>query len=123
MLSNQLHMFKHKGPELWNFRCPYCNDSTKSKSKTRGYIYNKNGRYVFYCHNCNSSRSLEQFLREQNSELYRDFNNERFNLTKEQIEKDYTKMIKKIYLDLDGVLANFESRYFYLFECTCIIQS
>lgn len=82
MLSNQLHMFKHKGPELWNFRCPYCNDSTKSKSKTRGYIYNKNGRYVFYCHNCNASRSLEQFIREQNNELYRDYNNERFNLTK-----------------------------------------
>ena len=40
LLSAQLELFKVKksNPYLANFRCPICGDSTKNKSKTRGYL-------------------------------------------------------------------------------------
>ena len=33
LASSQLQGFKKKGDYLYNFRCPYCGDSQKSKSK------------------------------------------------------------------------------------------
>ena len=41
LLSPQLGKFKKKGDYLWNFRCPICGDSTKKKTKARGYFYVK----------------------------------------------------------------------------------
>ena len=47
-LSNRLTNFKQKKPGLWNFRCPHCGDSEKSKSSLedlcmrRRIIYSSN---------------------------------------------------------------------------------
>ena len=41
ILSPQLLKFQKKGDYLWNFRCPYCGDSQKSRSKARGFVYRK----------------------------------------------------------------------------------
>ena len=40
-LSNRLPNFKQKKQGLWNFRCPHCGDSKKSKTKSRGFVYEK----------------------------------------------------------------------------------
>lgn len=38
----------------YNFRCPYCGDSSKSETKTRGWlIQNSDATYSFTCYNCN----------------------------------------------------------------------
>jgi len=37
--SSQLQQFKKKGDHLFNFRCPYCGDSQKSKTKARGFVF------------------------------------------------------------------------------------
>ena len=53
LLSFRLRNFKRKGNDQWNFSCPYCGDSKSNKSKARGYIYERQGRLRFHCHNCN----------------------------------------------------------------------
>ena len=41
LLGSQLGLFKEKGNKVWNFRCPCCGDSQKSKVKARGYVFQK----------------------------------------------------------------------------------
>ena len=61
-LAPRLSMFAKKDNDVWNMRCPICGDSQKSKSKARGYILGKSGRYTYTCHNCNVSMSFSRFL-------------------------------------------------------------
>ena len=43
-ISSRLNQFKKKNDYLFNFRCPHCGDSQKSKTKARAYLYRvKNG--------------------------------------------------------------------------------
>ena len=51
LLSNTLTLFKNKGNNLYNFRCPVCGDSKKDKLKARGYLVHKDGTHFFKCHN------------------------------------------------------------------------
>jgi hypothetical protein len=65
MLSPKLQLFKQKNTNLYTFRCPYCGDSQKIRSKTRGFVYSKNNQYFFTCFNCDKGttlKSLIQFL-------------------------------------------------------------
>ena len=64
LLSNILEGFKETSKGTFNCRCPICGDSTKNKHKKRGYWLHKNGEYKYYCHNCNATRSIENFLKE-----------------------------------------------------------
>lgn len=70
LLSNTLANFKRKNTNIYNFRCPFCLDSKQSKSKARGYIFIRNGKHIFHCHNCNSTLRFPQFLKKLNSNLY-----------------------------------------------------
>ena len=38
-LKSRLSQFKQKNDYLFNFRCPHCGDSKKSKLKSRAYLY------------------------------------------------------------------------------------
>ena len=38
-ISHKLDRFKKKSQNLYNFRCPYCGDSQKKKTKARGFVY------------------------------------------------------------------------------------
>ena len=64
LLSNILEGFKETTKGTFNCRCPICGDSSKNKHKKRGYWLHKNGKYKYYCHNCNATRSVENFLKE-----------------------------------------------------------
>ena len=64
LLSNILEGFKETSKGTFNCRCPICGDSKKNKFKKRGYWLHKNGEYKYYCHNCNATRSVENFLKE-----------------------------------------------------------
>ena len=64
LLSNILEGFKETTKGTFNCRCPICGDSTKNKHKKRGYWLHKNGEYKYFCHNCNATRSVENFLKE-----------------------------------------------------------
>lgn len=53
MLSGRLRNFKQKTNHLYNMSCPFCGDSKKDKTKARGFVFPKNGKLRFFCHNCN----------------------------------------------------------------------
>ena len=63
LLSNRLERFTRKDERTVNCRCPVCGDSQKNKRKARGYIYQKNGKTVYHCHNCNITLSLRSLLK------------------------------------------------------------
>ena len=50
-LATRLSMFTRKDDNVYNMRCPLCGDSQKSKTKARGYILGRDGKYVYTCHN------------------------------------------------------------------------
>lgn len=64
LAATRLHRFKLKktNPYLAICRCPYCGDSEKSKTKTRGYVYEKDSKVFFFCHNCTHSTNLKGLL-------------------------------------------------------------
>ena len=70
LVSSRLDKFSRKKENLYNFRCPYCGDSQRSKSKTRGYFYQKKSDILFRCHNCGVGRTLANFLKDNANDLY-----------------------------------------------------
>ena len=79
----RLEKFKHQG-RTYNFRCPYCGDSQRYKSKARGYFFMRNNDYVYKCHNCGISKSLSTFLKDQASDLYSEYLLEKYKKPKKK---------------------------------------
>jgi|TARA_Y100000015_G_scaffold621_1_gene658 transcription elongation factor Elf1 len=77
-LSSRLEKFKKVKSNLYNFRCPLCGDSKKSKSKTRGYLYVVKANTNFKCHNCGASMSLYNFLKKVDPVLQKKYSMEKF---------------------------------------------
>ena len=73
MCSSLLEKFKQKTSSLWNFRCPICGDSQKNKNKARGFIYEKQNKYFYRCHNCEFGTSFSKFLEKINPSLHREY--------------------------------------------------
>jgi transcription elongation factor Elf1 len=78
ILSPQLEQFKDKGNGVYNFRCPYCGDSQTNKTKARGYIFQKEGKPIYKCHNCGQGSSLQNLVKHVNPQLYKEYTLERF---------------------------------------------
>ena len=78
LLSSRLQKFKRVKANLYNFRCPICGDSKKNKSKTRGYIYTVKVNTNFKCHNCGASMSLNNFIKEVDPVLHKQYIMEKF---------------------------------------------
>jgi len=78
IVSPQLLKFKKKGDFLWNFRCPYCGDSQKSRSKARGFVYRKKNDLFYKCHNCGMGTTLGNLIKYIDSKVYKDYIMERY---------------------------------------------
>jgi hypothetical protein len=78
LLSSQLGHFKRKSNDLYNFRCPYCGDSQSNKNKARGYVFQKEGSYIFKCHNCGQGASLSNLIKYVDPEMHKQYVAERF---------------------------------------------
>ena len=78
LVSSKLDRFSQKSEYLWNFRCPYCGDSSKNRLKARGYIYRRKSDLFFTCHNCGMSVSFGSFLKSIDRILYSEYQLERF---------------------------------------------
>lgn len=78
ILSIHLDQFKRKGSSDFNFRCPVCGDSKKSKTKARGYIFPRKGGLFYHCHNCLVGMSLGNLIKHVNSNLYKEYQLERY---------------------------------------------
>jgi transcription elongation factor Elf1 len=73
LVSSRLVGFKKKSGNTFNFRCPICGDSKKSKTKARGWIFERSGKSRFYCHNCQASMTLPKFIQTLDEALYREY--------------------------------------------------
>ena len=78
LISPQLQQFKKKGDFLWNFRCPYCGDSQKSRTKARGFVYRKKNDLFYKCHNCGVGTTLGKLIEHLDSKTYNDYIFERY---------------------------------------------
>ena len=76
--SSQLQLFKKKGDFLFNFRCPYCGDSQKNKSKARGFVFRKESNLIYKCHNCGKGSSFQNLLKHVDPKIYDDYIFERY---------------------------------------------
>ena len=78
LVSSRLEKFKRVKSNLYNFRCPICGDSKKNKSKTRGYLYNVKANTNFKCHNCGASMSFNNFLKQIDPAVQKQYALEKF---------------------------------------------
>lgn len=79
LVSHKLNRFKKIGNNF-NFRCPHCGDSKKSKTKARGWLFHSKDDALtrFFCHNCNESSKFPWFLKFVDQNLYLEYIKEKF---------------------------------------------
>jgi len=73
LASHYLRNFCKKQNTLYNFSCFYCGDSKKNTRKARGFLFLKNGKFIFKCHNCGIGKTFSGLLQDINPNLYDDF--------------------------------------------------
>ena len=78
LVSSRLQKFKRVKADLYNFRCPICGDSQKHKNKARGYFYQVKTNTNFKCHNCGASLSFNNFLKQIDPTLHKQYTMEKF---------------------------------------------
>ena len=107
LVSSRLQKFKRVKADLYNFRCPICGDSQKHKNKARGYFYQVKTNTNYKCHNCGASLSFNNFLKQIDSTLHKQYTLEKFkeghtgrNFVVEEPKFDFKKPIFKKKLDL-----------------------
>ena len=91
IVSSQLSQFKKKGDSLYNFRCPYCGDSQKSRLKARGFIFRKDSDLIYKCHNCGKGASFANFLKYVDSKIYNDYIMEKYKKTDSEPNIKFTE--------------------------------
>jgi transcription elongation factor Elf1 len=78
LISSRFQKFKKVKNNLYNFRCPICGDSQKNKNKARGYLYQVKNNTNFKCHNCGINISFNNFLKQIDSAIYKQYTFEKF---------------------------------------------
>jgi len=113
LVSSRLQKFKRVKADLYNFRCPICGDSQRNKNKARGYIYSVKNNTNFKCHNCGASLSFNNFLKELDTSLHKQYTLEKFkeghtgrNFVVEEPVFEFKKPVFKRGLDLPKASAN-----------------
>ena len=108
LISSRLQKFKRVKANLYNFRCPICGDSQKHKNKARGYFYQVKTNTNYKCHNCGASLSFNNFLKQIDATLHKQYILEKFkeghaggrNFVVEEPKFEFTKPVFKSKLDL-----------------------
>ena len=77
-ISHRLSKFKKVKNNLYNFRCPICGDSQKHRNKARGFLYGIKANVNFKCHNCGASMSFNNFLKQIDTTLHKQYVLEKF---------------------------------------------
>jgi len=113
LVSSRLQKFKRVKSDLYNFRCPICGDSQRNKNKARGYIYAVKNNTNFKCHNCGASLSFNNFLKELDTTLHKQYTLEKFkeghtgrNFVVEAPKLEFKKPVFKKSLDLPKASSN-----------------
>lgn len=86
LVSIRLEGFVQKKDDLFNCRCPYCGDSSKKKTKKRGFFYKKGNDMFYRCFNCEISTTFYKFLEFVDPMVAREYQLERFSEGKSKHE-------------------------------------
>ena len=107
LVSSRLQKFKRVKSDLYNFRCPLCGDSQKHKNKARGYFYQVKTNTNYKCHNCGASLSLNNFIKQIDPTLHKQYTLEKFksghtgkNFVVEEPKFEFNKPVFKKQIDL-----------------------
>ena len=108
LISSRLQKFKRVKADLYNFRCPICGDSQKHKNKARGYFYQVKTNTNYKCHNCGASLSFNNFLKQIDTTLHKQYVMEKFkeghaggrNFVVDEPKFDFKKPVFRKKLDL-----------------------
>jgi len=107
LVSSRLQKFKRVKSDLYNFRCPLCGDSQKHKNKARGYFYQVKTNTNYKCHNCGASLSFNNFLKQLDPTLHKQYTMEKFkdghtgkNFVVEEPKFEFKRPLFKKNLDL-----------------------
>ena len=108
-----MQKFKRVKQDLYNFRCCLCGDSQRNKSKARGYLYAAKTNTNFKCHNCGASMSFNNFLKEIDPTLHKQYTLEKFkegytgkNFVVEEPKFEFSKPVFQKKLDLPKASSN-----------------
>ena len=114
LVSSRLKKFKRVKANLFNFRCPICGDSQKQKNKARGYIYPIKNNMNYKCHNCGASLSFNNFLKQVDTTLHKQYTLEKFkeghtgrNFVVEEPKFEFSKPVFKKSFDLPKGIFKF----------------
>ena len=88
LISPYLQQFKKKGDFLWNFRCPYCGDSKKHRTKARGFVFRKKNDLFYKCHNCGVGATLGKLIEHVDSNTHKDYIMERYKSGVKTVNKE-----------------------------------
>lgn len=118
-VSSKLQKFTQKKTDLYNFRCPLCGDSSKNKTKARGYVFAKKNNYFYMCHNCGASINFYNFLEKVDETLCKEYALERYkngeqgrdNYKKPDFEEFKEKPVFKEKINLPSIASLDEEHY------------
>jgi len=97
LLSSKLERFRSRGKDAYNFRCPFCLDSAKDKTKARGNLFKNGQDILFKCFNCDHTTNLGGLLKHVDGSLYRQYLLEKFSKNeKEEVQDVNTNTNTKI---------------------------
>jgi hypothetical protein len=110
LISVRLEKFSRKKDGIYNFRCPYCGDSYKNKSKARGYLFDNKNVTVYKCHNCGVTTNFSSFLKQYASDLYDEYLLENYkqgfstNKLFEKLDKEFNFEAPKFTANIEGLI-------------------
>ena len=96
ILSPRIRNFKRKSANLFNMSCPLCGDSETNSRKARGYIFFKEGKTRYYCHNCGATMGIPNFIKMIDVNLYNEYQLEKLQDKKTPEQDDYEKFVAKM---------------------------
>lgn len=95
LVSHYVRNFSKKQNNVFNFSCFYCGDSQKNTRKARGFLFLKNGKFIYKCHNCGIGKTFSNLLKDINPNLHDDFVVEQYKEKIIQTQPDITFDFKK----------------------------
>ena len=107
LASSQLGQFKKKDNNLFNFRCPYCGDSQRNRTKARGYVFQIENSLIYKCHNCGVGTTVPKLIKYIDEELYHEFCTEAYRTEvpkkNDVLTSDTKKMLKSAPVKIRGI--------------------
>ena len=119
LISSRFQKFKKVKNNLYNFRCPICGDSQKNRNKARGYLYSVKNNTNYKCHNCGVNISFNNFLKEIDVQVHKQYIFEKFkegktgkNFVAEKPKFNFESPKFKQSIDLPKASENQESKIY-----------